>query len=155
MNCSNSQRSVTESGGWTYYSGQCYVNSGRFLNETPIPGVKTKSVRLKSRRNQANSDPIGLPYPAVRVQIILTRLGWWWSRRWFTQEQVQQMHPGWADPWNFPKCGNFDCILLEVEDCVRALLGFYVVSDRCEILLCFCLYTPFLTLLHLCKLLWT
>ena len=34
-----------------------------------------------------------------------------WSRRWFTQGEAQPLHFGCADPCEFPKCGNLDCII--------------------------------------------
>ena len=34
-----------------------------------------------------------------------------WSRRWFTQGEAQPLHTGCADPCEFPKCGNLDCII--------------------------------------------
>ena len=34
-----------------------------------------------------------------------------WSRRWFTQGEAQPLHSGCADPCEFPKCGNLDCII--------------------------------------------
>jgi hypothetical protein len=34
-----------------------------------------------------------------------------WSRRQFTQGEAQPLHCGCADPCEFPKCGNLDCII--------------------------------------------
>ena len=34
-----------------------------------------------------------------------------WSWRWFTQGEAQPLHSGCADPCEFLKCGNLDCII--------------------------------------------
>ena len=34
-----------------------------------------------------------------------------WSGRWFTQGEARPLHSGCADPCEFPKCGNLDCII--------------------------------------------
>ena len=34
-----------------------------------------------------------------------------WSRRRFTQGEARPLHSGRADPCEFPKCGNLDCII--------------------------------------------
>ena len=34
-----------------------------------------------------------------------------WSWRWFTQGEAQPLHFGCADPCEFLKCGNLDCII--------------------------------------------
>ena len=34
-----------------------------------------------------------------------------WSRRQFTQGEAQPLHSDCADPCEFPKCGNLDCII--------------------------------------------
>uniref|UniRef100_A0A668RH43 CCHC-type domain-containing protein n=1 Tax=Oreochromis aureus TaxID=47969 RepID=A0A668RH43_OREAU len=40
---------------------------------------------------------------------------------WFTQGEAQPLHCGCADPCEFPKCGNLNCIICGSGDCVRAL----------------------------------
>ncbi|KAK2862835.1 hypothetical protein Q5P01_002368 [Channa striata] len=64
------------------------------------------------------------------LQLILT-----WQGRYHDQKVV---HPGrgsaialgCADPCEFPKCGNLDCIICGSGDCVRALPGFRVCKDK-------------------------
>ena len=61
-----------------------------------------------------------------------------WSRRRFTQGEAQPLHSGCADPCEFPKCGNLDCIiygsggLRSRSPLMSCLMIQLWLADRCE-----------------------
>ena len=100
-----------------YHATEMYCFSSAFSATVFVNDIKPCSIWwgiISSRSGNRESNTFVLegfaPLPTCTTHTYLARETPW-SRRRFTQGEAQPLHSGCADPCEFLKCGNLDCII--------------------------------------------